>query len=198
MIAVRIIVIGSLLFMLQTVTGCVPAVAVGTVAVGTSMAGERSAGHIVDDALITTKIKNQFAQKYFNNLFSRITVISKEGRVLLTGSVVNGEYVAKASEIVWQVEGVTEVINEIEVADKGLKERAIDSLIANQVRAKYLFTKNIRSVNYTIDANNGVIYLTGIAQSKEELDLAIDIASKVSNVKRVVSHVVLKEDARRH
>lgn len=116
---------------------------------------------------------------------------------MLTGSVAKYTYAIKAVKIAWSIEGVKEVINELEVGDKDIKTRAGDSWIATKVRTKLLFQKGVHSINYTVDVNNGIVYLIGIAKTKKELDLAINIAREVRGVREVVSHVTLKADPRR-
>lgn len=178
-------------------SGCLPMAAFTAYEVGTTVAEERSFGDVVDDATIMTKIKAQFANHNFSNLLTEIGVSVVEGRVLLTGSVSDHKYSLQASELTWKVRGVKEVINEIEIANKDIKTRTKDSYISTQIRAKFLFDKGIKSVNYTVDTNNGVVFLAGIAQSEEELRKATRIASQVRGVVKVVSHVTLKDDQRR-
>ncbi len=189
--------ITSLGLIMLSSASCAPVAVVATGKVGTSIAEERSFGNIVDDATIMAKIKNEFAQKDVSNLLSKISVTVTEGRVLLTGSVPKYEHAIKAVKLAWSVDGVKEVINEIDVGDKDIKTRANDSWIATKVRTKLLFQKGINSVNYTVDVNNGVVYLIGIAQNKEELELAINLTREVKGVNQVVSHVTLKSDPRR-
>ena len=43
----------------------------------------------------------------------------------------------------------------------------------------------------------GIIYIIGIAQTTAELDKVIGHARRINNVKKVVSHVMLKDDPRR-
>ncbi|MBA8666561.1 BON domain-containing protein [Holosporaceae bacterium 'Namur'] len=190
MVSLGIIVLSS--------TSCAPVAVVATGEVGASIAEERTLGHIIDDATIMAKIKNEFAQKDVANLLSKISVTVKEGRVLLTGSVAKNQHAIRAVKIAWSTEGVHEVINELEVGDKDIKTRANDSWIATKIRTKLLFQKGVSSINYTVDVNNGVVYLIGIAKTKKELDLAVRLASQVKGVKEVVSHMTLKSDPRRH
>jgi len=179
-------------------TGCAPTVAaIATHEVGTSIAEERSMGEILDDKAIMIKIKNKYGQRNLNNLFARISVHVQEGRVLLTGSVPDQQFSNEATELAWQVKGVKEVINELEVADKDMTTRATDSFIANHIRGKLLLEKDLKSVNYSVDVNNGIVYLIGVAQSLEELDRTVGIASQVKGVKKVISHVTLRDDPRR-
>lgn len=183
--------------LIPILTGCVPVVAASTAVVGTTIADERSAGDRIDDTVIMLKIKEDFTQKEFNEMLSRITVVSHEGRVLLTGSVADQKYIDEAVKMAWAVRGVKEVLNEIITADKDIRDYAKDTLIANTVRSKLLFEKDLRSVNYSVDVNNNTVYLIGVAQDQNELDKALKIASSVKGVHKVVNYVILKDDPRR-
>ncbi len=177
--------------------GCVPITALSTAVVGTTINEERSAGDKLDDSLITLKIKDQFAQTEVSEMFSRISVNVMEGRVMLTGSVDSEKYVKDAEAISWKIRGVKEVINEIVVDSKGLQDRAKDLVIESSIESKLLFEKELSSTNYIVDTNNGIVFLLGIAQDKTELGKALEIARSVKGVKKVVNHVILKEDLRR-
>jgi osmotically-inducible protein OsmY len=60
-----------------------------------------------------------------------------------------------------------------------------------------LFDSYIKNINYTVDVENAVIYLMGIAQDQAELDRVIAYARDISGVKKVVNNVVLKTDPSR-
>jgi osmotically-inducible protein OsmY len=90
------------------------------------------------------------------------------------------------------------VIDEIKVSDNSsVSDYARDVYIANNLRSRLMFDKNIQNVNYTVDVVNGVVYLMGIAQNNDELDRVVAHARDISNVRRVVSHVLLKNDPAR-
>lgn len=178
---------------------CVPAlVTTGATTTGIVVAQERSAGNAVDDVGIRLALNNLFIQKDFNDLFRNVTIRVTEGRVLLTGSVDKPETSVEAVRLAWQPRGVKEVINEIQVNDKtGVIDYARDAWIGAQVRSKLLFEKNLRSINYSVEVVNNVVYLIGIAQNQDELDKATYIAGTTPYVKQVISHVILKDDTRR-
>lgn len=179
-------------------SGCVPLVFAGAGTGGVVAAQERSTGNALDDTSIKIAMDAKFARKDMGDLFRNVTVKVTEGRVMLTGDVDKPESKVEATQIAWTVNGVKEVMNEIQVNDTtGVMDYAQDSWIANQVRTKLLFEKNLRSVNYSVEVVNGVVYLMGIAQDQQELDKATYIASTTPHVKQVVSHVVLKDDPRR-
>jgi osmotically-inducible protein OsmY len=90
---------------------------------------------------------------------------------------------------------VREVIDEIKVGEGGgIGTYARDVLIANELRAKLLFDRNIQSINYSIETVGGVVYLMGIAQNQAELDRVTGYARNISYVQRVVSYVRLKSE----
>ena len=76
--------------------------------------GDRSLGTVVDDATIKINIAAKFINSQ-DNLFVDVTTTVLEGRVLLTGLVDNQEIRIDAVRRVWEVDGVKEVINEIQM-----------------------------------------------------------------------------------
>jgi len=72
-----------------------------------------------------------------------------------------------------------------------------DAWISTQVKARLLFAKNIRSINYSIITVNQTVYMMGIAQDQDELDRATYVASTTDYVQHVTSYVRLKNDPRR-
>ena len=91
--------------------GCSPASVLATGG-GSAMVvaeGERSLGTVVDDATIKVNIAAKFLNAE-NNLFININTSVLEGRILLTGLVDNQEIRIDAVRLVWEVEGVKEVI----------------------------------------------------------------------------------------
>jgi osmotically-inducible protein OsmY len=182
---------------LMGISGCMPLAAISTGIVGTTIAEERTAGDKLNDSIITVKIKDHYTQTEISEMLSRISVHSMEGRVLLTGSVTDKKYAAEAAKIAWKVKGVREVINEVEINSKDIKDRAKDLFIESTIESKLLFEKDLSSINYVVDVNNGVVYLLGIAQNDDELKRALQIARSTKGVKKVVNHVIMKDDPRR-
>jgi osmotically-inducible protein OsmY len=69
--------------------------------------------------------------------------------------------------------------------------------IATQLRAKLLSDVDVNAINYNIETINQTVHLIGIARNEGELQRVVEIASKVPGVKKVVSHVLTKNDERR-
>ncbi len=176
------------------------AVVIGAGGEGARVAAqERTAGNAVDDTAIVLKIKNLYAQNDFKDLLANVEIKVIEGRVLLTGNVDKPESQIEGVRLAWQVGGVKEVINEIQISNKaGFGNYARDLWISTQIKSRLLFEKNIRSVNYSVITVNQVVYIMGIAQDQAELDRATYVSSTTSYVERVVSYVRLKDDPRRN
>ncbi len=191
----RILSITSLLMLPLLLSGCVQAILATVAEVGLSVAQERTVGDAVDDAGIMLQIKEAYLQKDVNELTTAVSIEVIEGRVFLTGSVHDPATRINAVRLAWQPKGVKEVINEIQVSkNRGLKQIAKDNGISSQISGKMLLNEDIKSINYSIETVNQIVYVMGIAQNADESELVTDIARTVKGVKRVVSHVRLKDD----
>ena len=103
-----------------------------------------------------------------------------------------------AIKLAWKVLGVREVINEIEVTNKGGIIRYLNDVkIKTQIRYKIIADKKIRSINYNFESVNGTLYIIGIAQNKKELKRVVNHSNDIKGVIKVVSHVMMKDDPRR-
>ena len=171
---------------------------IGAVATGGAAAvEERSIGNVVDDLTIRAELNQLFFKDNFD-LLQSVSFSVIEGRVLLKGSVKTQEDRIRGLELAWQASGVREVINEIQVTDQGgIVNYARDTWISTQLKAEILFDRDILSINYNVETINGTVYVVGIAQDQAELDLVIEHARRIKNVKKVVSHVIMKDDPRR-
>jgi osmotically-inducible protein OsmY len=175
--------------------GCSP---VGVLASGgaTTMVvaeGDKSLGTVVDDATMKLNISRKFLNSE-NNLFINIDTSVVEGMVLLTGIVKNQESRIEAVKIVWEVDGVKEVINEIEIGDKAsIKEYANDVWITTQIKALAARDIGFRFISYNIETIKGKVYLAGITSRPEQLETLVNIIKSVKGVKEVVNYVVIKE-----
>lgn len=179
-------------------SGCVPILVAGGTETAVVVAQERSVGNAVDDAGILFKIKKRFAEKDYKDLLANVEVKVVEGRVLLSGNVDKPDSQIEAVRLAWQVEGVKEVMNEIQVNDQsGIWNYTRDVWISTQIRSRLLLEKGLRSINYSVLTVNQVVYLMGVAQDQQELDKATYIASTTNYVQRVVSYVRMKDDPRR-
>ncbi len=191
----------SLLFNLITlvllvfVYSCSPS---GMLATGGSTAmvvaeGDRSLGVVVDDATIKVNVAAKFLNAG-NNLFVDVNTTVLEGRVLLTGLVDNQEIRIDAVRVVWEVEGVKEVINEIEVGNRStLKDYASDLWINTQARGVAAKTLGLRSVAYNFETIKGKVYVAGITTKPDQLESLIQSLKTIKGVKEIINYVIVKK-----
>jgi osmotically-inducible protein OsmY len=174
--------------------GCSPVgLAVGAGAsVGVAVAQEGGFRGAVTDGAIQLKIADLWLRHDFN-MYRKLSMTVKEGRVLITGTVPNPDMRVEAIRLAWQADGVRQVLNEVAVdKDPGVTNTVKDALITGDIKAKLMLDKYVDSINYNVDTANGNVYLMGIAQDQKELDRVLDYARNATHVKSVVSYVRLR------
>ncbi len=187
--------VGLLLLCGVLLSGCQTVAMSGATGAGIAAVEERSIGTVVDDTTIYAEINHLFIQADVNDLLTNVDIRVNDGRVLLTGQVNHAQTPVEAVRLAWEARGVREVINEIKVNNEStIAEYAQDQWIETQIEARLLATKDIKSINYTVEVVGGVVYLLGIAQDAEELRNAAYIASITEGVQKVISYVRLKTD----
>ena len=174
--------------------GCSPANILATGG-GSAMVvaeGERSLGTVIDDATIKVNIAAKFLSAD-NNLFVNINTSVLEGRVLLTGLVDNQEIRIEAVRLVWEVEGVREIVNEVEVGNRStLKDYASDLWINTQARAVAAKTIGIKALTYNFETIQGKIYIAGITKKSDQLEKLVSALKNIKGVSEIVNYVIIK------
>ena len=180
-----------------SLTGCAEFLISAATTTGLAMAEERSLSHAVDDLGIQAELNHLFFQDDLE-LYQDVTFSVVEGRVLLKGSVPTHDDRIRAGWVAQQATGIREVINEVQVtAETGILDYASDWWISRRLNTRLLFDIDVLSINYDVETVNGTVYLLGIAQSEEEHKRVRYHASNIGGVKRIVSHVVMKDDPSR-
>ena len=177
-------------------SGCVgAAVGIGTAAVAASTT-EKGFSTSVADGVIETKLIDRFIQ----NDAALSTGIEKSvnnGSILLTGRVETIEQKVLATKLAWEIKGVREVVNEVQVTqDNSLRDKAKDLAASAQLRAALIGDQNISSLNFSIDVVNGIVYLSGVASDEMEKERVIAHAQELRFAKKVVNYIILETDKR--
>lgn len=187
---------GTLLAAIPALNGCI-LVAAGAGAAGgyATLGQERSVSDQAKDAAIGAQVSAAWDQ-YNHALADDLSATVYEGRVLITGRVPNQEWLQEAVQRTWKVEGVKEVYNEIEVGpETHFLDSARDTVISTRLKNDMVFDSQIKSINYTVRVENGVVYVIGSARSQAELNRVTDYARNIPNVRRVVSYVRIRSGA---
>lgn len=193
MIKLTLLFVSLILLMINI--GCSP---VGVLASGGGATmviaeGDRSLGTVVDDATIKLNLSAKFL-KSENRLFLDVNSNVTEGRVLLTGLVDTQEIRIEAVRKVWEINGVREVMNEIEVGNKTtLKEYMNDLWINTQVKSLAARTIGLRSFSYNFETIKGKVYIAGITSRPEQLQAIVESTKTIKGVNEIVNYVIIKE-----
>ncbi len=176
---------------LSLLSACTPLGMATGAAAGVGTAASKEGG--IDGAFTDASIKGSINEAWFKyniDTFSKLSTTVNQGRVLVTGVVQDPQDRVEAIRLVWQVKGVKQVINEIQVADsEGVPGFVRDNWITTRLRTAITFERGVQSLNYSIDTVQGVVYLMGVAMNTQELDKVMQIARTIPNVKQVISYV---------
>lgn len=165
---------------------CAPLI-VGGAAVSTAMVAtdRRSAGAIVEDQTIETRVSYELSQKLTAE-GTHISTTSYEGRVLLSGEVPTEALKEQAGRIAAAVVNVKSVYNELAVMPaSSLGTRTNDTVVLSKVRAAFIDNGEISTNTIKVVVDRGNVYLMGIV-TEREANAAATAAARVGGVASVV------------
>ena len=177
-------------------SGCASAfIGVGTAAVAASTT-EKGLSTSVADTQIHTKLTDRFVKTDFS-LVTAVDITVNDGAVLMTGKVKTPEEKILATRLAWEIFGVREVVNELQVTDtSSIKDIAKDLAASATLRTKLITDGNISSLNFSIDVVNGTVYLSGVAANAEEMNRVVAHARDIRFTQQVVNYITLQSDKR--
>ncbi len=159
---------------------------------GESRSGGRGIGQVMDDTRIGLEV-NDALQSEDRNLYKEVGSVVYRGRVLLVGVVPSEAARQRAGAISAAHSGVREVLNEVQVTTDNSVARAVnDTIITKRIQLKFFWDKTIDSSNIKVRSVNGVVYLIGLAGTREEYEGAARIAREAEDVRRVVNYLSVR------
>ncbi|EKD55354.1 MAG: hypothetical protein ACD_60C00014G0028 [uncultured bacterium] len=180
----KLIIVVSLFLSLQ---GCffVAGAAAGAAAVAV-VYDHRKLEKILKDQEITKQISDKIGSVPHLQENNHIEVTCFNRVVLLTGETTTAAERQQAEDIAKGVPDVVKVYNEITIkGPTSSLTRASDSWITAKIKTQMLATKDLQSGTIKVVTENGSVYLMGIV-SREQADMAVEIARQVAGVQRVV------------
>jgi len=188
-----------LFLIIMSISGCAGTLVGGAASIGLASVQERS----IKDAAIDLKLEIQIQEKLFRTssgkLFTNVGVTILEQRVLLVGNVESQKLRDLASTISWSISPkIKDVLNELTIGEStSLVSEAKDARISLSLSGLLLGDAEISDINFSHSVSKQIIFLIGIAQDNNELDKVIHHARTVKGVKKVISHLILKNDKKR-
>jgi osmotically-inducible protein OsmY len=168
-----------------SLSACVPLV-IGGVAAGTALVAtdRRTAGTQLEDQGIELRALSEVRNTFGTRV--RVSTISFNRQVLLTGEVPSLQDKQAVEELVKKIDNVDSVVNELGVRNSpSLFDRSGDLLITGRVKAAILDARDLQSNAFKVVTANNTVYLLGRV-TKRESDRVTAIARGVTGVQRVV------------
>ena len=169
---------------LASLQGCIALVGAGAVAGGLSLNDRRTGGTQIEDQAIELKSGGRLREAIGEK--GHINVTSYNRIVLLSGEVPSDADKAAAEKAVAGIEGVTNVVNELEVgANSTISTRSSDTVITTRVKSALIDAKDVQSSAIKVVTDRGNVYLMGRV-TEREATRAAEIARAQPSVLKVV------------
>jgi len=115
---------------------------------------------------------------------------SKNGAVILTGTVAEDSHKSLAENTVASLPGVKSVDNQLKIKGENPAEHS-DAWIGMKVKSALLFHRNVRATKTDVNVKDGVVILSGEASSQAQKELATEYAKDIDNVKEVKNEMTV-------
>jgi len=162
---------------------------------------ERDVSRKIADAGITAKIKTTYLFNRHLNSF-RINVDTENGRVTLDGTVKSGIQKDLAGAIAENVDGVSDVKNDLQVTegevrepeetDRTFTQAVADATTTASVKMALAFEAGVKASEIDVDTSWGTVTLSGEVGTRAERELASKTAEDVSGVQKVVNEIEVR------
>ena len=179
--------IAALIGLSLTLQGCifVAGAAAGAAAIAV-VYDHRNIEHSLQDTKTANKISNKIQAVPVLHNESHIEVTVFNDVVLLTGETPNPAWKQRAEEIAKSAPEISRVYNQINIGGPTSSlTRTSDSWITTKIKSQMLATENLKSSSIKVLTENGTVYLMG-SVTRQQSDVAVDIARQVSGVQKVV------------
>ena len=186
-----------LLIIVLNLQSCAAPVIGGVSAIAfSSSAQEKGLGTSINDKVIYIKLRNSIYD-WNPSVSNNISISVDDGSILVTGKLKDIDTKVKLTKVIWEVNGVKEVNNKIQISEtKNLKNIAKDLASLGEIRARLMASKKLNSLNFSIDVVNNIAYISGIASTEEEISLVTQIAQEAKFIEEVQNFVKVNKDKR--
>jgi len=141
-----------------------------------------------DDRIETSAKKSYVFKTYLKH--DSIKVESKNGAVILTGTVAEASQKSLAQDTVENLPGVKSVDNQLKIKGESPAEHS-DTWISMKVKTALLFHRHVSASATDVYVKDGVVSLRGEASSQAQKELATEYAKDIDNVKEVKNEMTI-------
>ncbi len=168
-----------------SLTGCFPLLLGGAMVGGTVVyTDRRTSGTQLEDEAIELKASNRLRKELGER--ARVSAVSYNRLVLLTGEVSGEADRAVVARVVSGVDNVRSIVNEVTVVSaQPTNTQGTDAVITGKVKASLVDSKDIFAQSVKVVTERGTVYLMGRV-TEREASRATEITRGVSGVGKVV------------
>lgn len=168
-----------------SLTGCFPLLLGGAMVGGTVVyTDRRTSGTQLEDEAIELKASNRLSKELGER--ARVSAVSYNRLVLLTGEVSGEADKAVVARVVSGIDNVRSIVNEVTVVSAHpTNTQANDAIVTGKVKASLVDSKDIFAQSVKVVTERGTVYLMGRV-TEREANRATEIARGVSGVDKVV------------
>jgi hyperosmotically inducible protein len=141
-----------------------------------------------DDRIESSAKKSYVFKTYLKH--DSVKVESKNGAVVLTGTVAEASQKSLAENTVESLPGVKSVDNQLKIKGESPAEHS-DTWISMKVKSALLFHRHVSASGTDVYVKDGVVSLRGEASSQAEKELATEYAKDIDNVKEVKNEMTI-------
>ena len=168
---------------------------VGAIALSSS-AQEKGLGTSINDKVIYVRLRNAI-HNWNPSVSQKVSISVDNGSILVTGQLENINTKIDLTKTIWDVSGVKEVNNQVQISKiSNLKNIAKDLASLGEIRAKLMASKELNSLNFSVDVVNNIAYISGIASSDKEIAIVTQIAQEARFIIEVQNFVKVNKDKR--
>lgn len=154
---------------------------------------KRSAGEVLDDTAIATKVKASLLADGVTDGLD-IDVDVDRGNVKLSGFADSEQEIAQASKIANNISGVQSVDNRLSLASgkRSTGRYVDDKLLLARVKGALTKSSDTSAFEINVDVNRGVVSLSGFVDSDHERSSAERVANGVAGVVNVLNNLSVR------
>jgi hyperosmotically inducible protein len=141
-----------------------------------------------DDRIESSAKKSYVFKTYLKD--DSIKTVSKDGAVILTGTVAEASHKSLAADTVESLPGVKSVDNQLKIKGESPAEHS-DGWLSTKVKTTLLFHRNVSATGTSVYVKDGVVTLQGEASSLAQKELTTEYAKDIDNVKAVKNDMTI-------
>ena len=172
---------------LLNISGCILGVAAGGATGGAVGSDNRDLGQQTTDQSLQQKVGNLVYKDPDIHDNAQVVIAVYDNDVLLAGQARTQAVRAKVEKKAYAVKGVKRVYNEMVIGEPiGGWTQTHDAWLTTKVKSQLAVTANLRSSHVKVVTDNSIVYLIG-RLNQQQADLAVQAASQVDSVQKVVT-----------